>query len=145
MWPFFNPTIEVVTFRLCGWCMLGVFMLPAFSRLGHKCRNLLSPCNGIHVHKDWTSIYTLIRKSFGGMASEPMLTPSGKIPSTKKKKKKKNLLRGESNVQRCIKQVASPTHYQRAIPALILNRSALKLASFFDILMCSSSHHVSSA
>ena len=25
--PFLNPTIEVVTFRLHGWCMLGVFFV----------------------------------------------------------------------------------------------------------------------
>ena len=37
---FFNPTIEVVTFRLRGWCMLGMFLLPAFTRLGHECQDL---------------------------------------------------------------------------------------------------------
>ena len=26
MWPFFNPTIEVVPFCLRGWCMVGVFV-----------------------------------------------------------------------------------------------------------------------
>ena len=31
---FFNPTIKVVTFRLHGWCMLGVSSLLAFTRLG---------------------------------------------------------------------------------------------------------------
>ena len=46
---FFNPTIEVVTFRLRGWCMLGVYLLPAFTRLGHECQDLLSPCDGMHV------------------------------------------------------------------------------------------------
>ena len=45
MWPFFNPTIKVVTFRLRGWCVLGVFLLPAFTRLGHERQDLLSPCN----------------------------------------------------------------------------------------------------
>ena len=39
---FFNPTIRVVTFRLRGWCMLGVLLLPAFTRLGHECQDLLS-------------------------------------------------------------------------------------------------------
>ena len=45
--------IEVVTFRLHGQCMLGVFLLPAFTRLGHECQDLLSPCNGMHnyVHR----------------------------------------------------------------------------------------------
>ena len=34
-----NPTIEVVPFHLCGWCMQGVLL--AFTRLGHKCQDLL--------------------------------------------------------------------------------------------------------
>ena len=36
MGPFLNPTIEVVTFRLRGWCTLGVFLLPAFTHLAHE-------------------------------------------------------------------------------------------------------------
>ena len=52
MWPFFNPTIKVVTFRLCGWCVLGVFLLPAFTRLGHECQDLLSQCDEMHVCTD---------------------------------------------------------------------------------------------
>ena len=75
MWPFFNPTIEVITFRLCGWCMQGVFLLAAFTRLGLKCQDLLCLCDGMRVCTDWISVYTLIQKSFGGMESEPMLTP----------------------------------------------------------------------
>ena len=47
---FFNPTIEVVTFRLRGWCMLRV--LPAFTRLGHERQDLLSSCDGMHVCTD---------------------------------------------------------------------------------------------
>ena len=43
-----NPTTEVVTFRLHGWCMLGVFLLPAFTCLGHECQDLWSPCDGTH-------------------------------------------------------------------------------------------------
>ena len=49
MSPFVHPTIEVVTFRLRGWCMLGVFLLPAFTPLGHEHRDLMSPCDGMHV------------------------------------------------------------------------------------------------
>ena len=52
MWPFFNPTIKVVTFRLRGWCVLGVFLLPAFTRLGHERQDLLSPCDEMHVYTD---------------------------------------------------------------------------------------------
>ena len=43
--------------------MLGVFLLPAFTLLGHECQDLLSPCDGMRVCTDWTSVYTVIRKS----------------------------------------------------------------------------------
>ena len=49
---FFNPSIKVVTFRLRGWCVLGVFLLPAFTRLGHERQDLLSPCDEMHVCTD---------------------------------------------------------------------------------------------
>ena len=49
---FFNPTIKVVTVRLRGWCVLGVFLLPAFTRLGHECQDLLSLCDEMHVCTD---------------------------------------------------------------------------------------------
>ena len=49
---FFNPTIKVVTFRLRGWCVLDVFLLPAFTRLGHESQDLLSPCDEMHVCTD---------------------------------------------------------------------------------------------
>ena len=49
---FFDPTIKVVTFCLRGWCVLGVFLLPAFTRLGHERQDLLSPCDEMHVCTD---------------------------------------------------------------------------------------------
>ena len=49
---FFNPTIKVVTFHLRGWCMLDVFLLPAFTHLGHEHQDLLSPCDEMHVCTD---------------------------------------------------------------------------------------------
>ena len=53
MWPFFfNRTITVVTFHLPGWCVLGVFLLPAFTRLGHEGQDLLSLCDEMHVCTD---------------------------------------------------------------------------------------------
>ena len=52
MWPFSNPTIDVVTFRLHGSCMLGVFLVPAFIRLGHECQDFFSPYGGMHVYTD---------------------------------------------------------------------------------------------
>ena len=51
MW-LLGPTIRVVTFRLHGWCMLGVLLLLAFTHLGHECQGLLSLCDGMHVYTD---------------------------------------------------------------------------------------------
>ena len=48
----FNPTIEVATFCLRGWCMLGVFLLLAFTNLGHEQQDLLSLCDRMHVCTD---------------------------------------------------------------------------------------------
>ena len=42
-------TTEVVTFGLRGWCMLGVFLLPAFTYRGRECQDLLSPCDGMYA------------------------------------------------------------------------------------------------
>ena len=95
MWPFLNPTIKVVTFRLRGWCMLGVFLFPAFTPLGHERQDLLSPCDEMHVCTDYTSVYTLIRRSFGGNGVWTHANSKGKIPSTE------NFPRGGSNPQRC--------------------------------------------
>ena len=108
---FLNPTIEVVTFRLCGWCMLGVFLLPAFTHLGHECQDLLSPCNAMHVCTDYTSVYTLIRKSFWGMELEPTLTPRGKKTLYQKKFSSEE----DRNSDAASSRAESPTHYQRAI------------------------------
>ena len=47
----FQP-IDVVTFRLLGWCILDVFLLPAFTSLGHECQDRLSQYNGKHVCTD---------------------------------------------------------------------------------------------
>ena len=60
--------------------MLSVFLLPALTRLGRECQDLLSPCDGMHVYTDWSSVDALIRKSLGGTESEPMLTPREKSP-----------------------------------------------------------------
>ena len=70
--------------------------------------------DGMHMCTDYTSVYTLIQKSFGGMESEPMLTPKGKTPSIGK-----ILFRGGSNPGRCIKQDSEsktpPTSYSSLI------------------------------
>ena len=87
----FNSIIEVATFPLCGWCMLG---------------DLLSPCDGMHDCTDYTSVYTLIRKSLWGMESEAMLTPreNSPLPQTQR--------RVEPATLHHTGQRATGTHYQ---------------------------------
>ena len=48
-----NPTIDVVTFHLCGcrWCTLDVFLLLACTSLGHECHDLLSLWYNAYVHR----------------------------------------------------------------------------------------------
>ena len=70
----------------------------------------LSPCDGMHVCTDKTSVYTLVRKSFGGLESEPMLTPNSLC-------RKKFSLEEDRTHDAASSRTASPTHYQLAIPA----------------------------
>ena len=101
----FNPTIEVVTFHLHGWCMLGVFLLPAFTHLGHECQDLLSCCDGKHVCTDKTSVYTFIRKSLGGgNGVRTHVNSKGKSSLLEK-----ILPRGGSNLQCCTEQDSEPS------------------------------------
>ena len=83
--------------------MLGVFLLPALTRLGHERQDLLSLCHGMYVCTDYTSDDTLIRKSFGGMESEPMLTPRGKSSRLEKFSPEEN-----RDSRRCIRQDSKP-------------------------------------
>ena len=57
--------------------MLGVFLLPAFTRLGHERQDLWSPCNEMHVCTDYRFILSSERV-FSVMEFEPMLTPREK-------------------------------------------------------------------
>ena len=91
MWPCFNPTIEVATFRHRGWYILGV-LLPAFIRLGHECQALFIPYDAC-VHRLDLGLYSHPKEGFFffggggeeggrgvGVESEPMLTPKVKSP-----------------------------------------------------------------
>ena len=94
-----NPTIEVVTFRLSGWCILGVFSLPAFTRLGHECQDLFSPCNGLDLGLCFHP------KEFWGNGVRTHVNSKGKIPSTG----------GSEEVRTrdaASRRTASPTHYR---------------------------------
>ena len=74
-------TVEVVTLRLCGWCMLGVFLLLAFIRLGHECQDLLRPCDRMHVCTVDLVLY-YHPKEFWGNGVRTHVNSKGKIPST---------------------------------------------------------------
>ena len=123
---FFHPTIEVATSRLHGLCMLGVILLPAFTRLGHECQDLLSPCDGMHNICAYTRprfilsservvllcfvfvlfflfCFVFVVGGGGGGGVRTYVNSKGKIPSTGK-----ILLRGGSNPRRCIKQDREP-------------------------------------
>ena len=81
--PFLNPTIEVVTFRLRGWCILGVFLLPAFIHLGHECQDLLSLCDGMHVCRLDLGLYSHPKEvGFFWNGVRTHVNSKGKIPST---------------------------------------------------------------
>ena len=84
--------------------MLGVFLLPAFTRLGHERQDLLSPCDEMHDLD--LGLYSHPKEVFffffflgggggGGMEFEPMLTPRNKSPLPE------NFPRGGSNPRRC--------------------------------------------
>ena len=92
----------MVTFRLCGWCMLVVFLLPAFTSLGHECQDLLSLCDGMHVwHRLDLGLYSH-PEEFLGNGVRTHVNSKGKIPLPEK------LLRGGWNPQHCFKQDSQP-------------------------------------
>ena len=66
----------------------------------------------MHVCTDKISVYILIRKSFGGMESEPMLTSREKSPLPEKFSPEE-----DRNHNAASSRTARPTHYQRTIPA----------------------------
>ena len=65
MCPFFNLTTKVVTFHLRGWCVLGVFLLPAFTCLGHERQDLLS------MHKLDLGLYSHPKEFLGEWSLNP--------------------------------------------------------------------------
>ena len=94
----FNLTIEVVTFRLCGWCMLCVFMLPASTSLGHV-RIFESKRWNACVH--WLDLCSYSHpKEFWGNGVRNHVNSKGKIPSAG----------GSSDAESG--RTVSPTHYQ---------------------------------
>ena len=87
--------------------MLSVFLLPVFTCLGHEHQDLSSLCHGMHVCTDKNSVYTLIRKSFWGFESEPMLTPREKSSLPEKFSPEEDQTHDAAS-----SRTASPTHNQ---------------------------------
>ena len=82
---FFNPTIAVVTFHLNGRCMLGVFLLPEFTYLGHLMSGSYDSMQwNACVHRLDLSLYSH-PKEFWGNGLDLVLTPRGKSPLPEKK------------------------------------------------------------
>ena len=81
---FFNPTIKVVTFRLRGWCLVGAFLLLAFTRPGHERQDLWVHAMKCVCAQTRPRVYTLIRKFFWGNGVWTHVNSNGKIPSTGK-------------------------------------------------------------
>ena len=113
--------------------MLGVCLLPAFTRLGHECQDLLESVRwNVCVHRLDLGLYSHQKRVLGEMESEPMLTPRAKIPSTRK-----ILPRGGSNPRRCIKQGSDPdtlpTSYFGARPNPYIYTSQLRNGAHMDI------------
>ena len=78
----FNPTIEVVTFHLCGWYMLGVYLVLAFTCLGHECQDFFSLCKEMHVCIDQDlSLFSHLKVLGNGARTH--VSSKGKIPCTR--------------------------------------------------------------
>ena len=81
----YDRTIEVVTFCLRGWCVLGVFLLPAFPRPGHKCqdhreREKFRTMECMCAHTEPQII--LSSERVVGSGARTHVNSKGKIPST---------------------------------------------------------------
>ena len=81
--------------------MLGVFLLPTFTRKGLECQELLIPCDGVHVCTNQTSVNTLIRKSFGRNGVRTHVNYKGKNPLHRS-------VKGGSYLQCCVRQDSEP-------------------------------------
>ena len=67
--------------------MLGVFLLPAFTHLGHKRQDFFSPCDGMQVlgvRRLNFHLYSHL-KEFYGMESESMLREKSPLPEAQRR------------------------------------------------------------
>ena len=45
-------TVQIVTFRICVWCLLDVLLKLVFTRLGHERRDLRNQLDRMHVYTE---------------------------------------------------------------------------------------------
>ena len=134
----FNPTIEVVIFCLHGWCLLGVFLLPVITHLGHECQDLFeSMWWNACVHRLDLSLYSH-PKEFWGNGVRTHVNSKGKIPSTGA------FFWEEDRTQdTASSRTVNPTHYQWAIlvPSAMCNLHVSEQFSYSSLSREGSSHN----
>ena len=116
-----NPTIEVVTFCLHGWCMLGVFLFAGIHPLGQECQDLLSLLQwNACMHRLDLGLYSHPKEFFWEW-SQNLCKLQGKYPLYWR-------LRGGLNLHRCITQDSEPCtlltelfrpHYRKLLTKLM--------------------------
>ena len=124
MWPvffvfvfcFFNPTIEIVTFRLRGWCMLGVFLLPAFTSLEHGCQDLLSRCDLMRVCTAIPRFILSSQRVLGGNGVRTHVNSKEESPPLEKFSPEEDRTHDAAS-----STTASPTCYQRDSPGHLIS------------------------
>ena len=109
----FNQTIEVVTFRLRGWRMMGVFFVegihPSRTRMSGSLESVRwNAC----MHRLYLGLYSH-PKEFGGNGVRTHVHSTGKkSPLPGKFSSEEDQTHDDVS-----SRTASPTHYQRAIPS----------------------------
>ena len=103
---FLNPTIKVVTFRLRGWCVLGVSVAGIHPPRTRTSGSFESVRWNACAHRLDLGLYSHPKEFLGGMEFEPMLTPREQSPLPE------NFPRGGSNPWRCGQRAQTlPTSY----------------------------------
>ena len=70
--------------------MLGVYLLSAFTHLGHECHNILSLCDGMHTNAQVRPPFILSSERVLGNGVRTHVHSKGKITSTRGSEKGSN-------------------------------------------------------
>ena len=120
MGSFINPTMEVVTFRLCGWCMLDLFFVACI----HPSRTWMSGSFesvwwNASVHRLDLGLYSH-PKEFKGNRARNHINSKEKIPSNRGSEE-------DQTHDAASHRTASPTHYQLSYSGPLTRCSRNKL------------------